>query len=86
MQQRREWFLLVVRGADQLRFFCGISKDLLQPPNKLRAGDLVRESAAICGGSGGGRDDFAQAGGNHPENLPKAIQTIKNHIRNKMAT
>ena len=30
---------------------------------KLHAGKLIKEVAAVCGGSGGGRPDMAQAGG-----------------------
>ena len=31
--------------------------------NKLHAGKLIKEVAAVCGGNGGGRPDMAQAGG-----------------------
>ncbi|MCK9594196.1 MAG: alanine--tRNA ligase [Candidatus Omnitrophica bacterium] len=37
------------------------------------AGALIKEIAPEIGGSGGGRKDFAQAGGNKPENLEKAF-------------
>ncbi len=36
-------------------------------------GRLVKETAVIVGGAGGGRKDMAQAGGKSPENLNKAI-------------
>jgi len=32
--------------------------------------------AALVGGSGGGRDDFAQAGGREPERLPEALARV----------
>lgn len=38
------------------------------------AGNIVREIAPILGGGGGGRPDFATAGGKNPENLPKAVE------------
>ncbi|MCB0327531.1 MAG: alanine--tRNA ligase [Bdellovibrionales bacterium] len=44
---------------------------------ELHAGKLVQEAAKLIGGSGGGRPDFAQAGGTQPENLSKAIDQIK---------
>ena len=41
----------------------GVTPDLTQ---KIRAGDLVGEISKIVGGRGGGRPDFAQAGGTDP--------------------
>ncbi len=48
----------------------GVTKDLT---DRLKAGDLIREVAAVVGGSGGGRPDFAQAGGKDPSKLEEAI-------------
>jgi len=42
---------------------------------------LIRQIAPEIGGSGGGRKDFAQAGGNQPENLEKAFLKLKEIIR-----
>jgi len=39
----------------------------------IDCGKLVKETAGIVGGGGGGRKDMAQAGGKSPENLHKAI-------------
>jgi alanyl-tRNA synthetase len=47
----------------------------------LRASQLIREPAQILGGSGGGRDDFAQAGGNLPQNFPRAFEALKEEIK-----
>jgi len=51
----------------------GVTPDLR---DRIKAGDLVREIAAIVGGKGGGRPDFAQAGGTAPERLPEAIERL----------
>tara|TARA_B100001059_G_scaffold169292_1_gene169114 strand:- start:2444 stop:5287 length:2844 start_codon:yes stop_codon:yes gene_type:complete len=40
----------------------------------LKAGDWVRETAAACGGKGGGRPDMAQAGGREPEKIDDAAE------------
>jgi alanyl-tRNA synthetase len=40
------------------------------------AGNLVREVAKRAGGSGGGRPDFAQAGGKQPEKLSEALAAV----------
>jgi alanyl-tRNA synthetase len=46
----------------------------------LSAKKMVQEAAALIGGSGGGRDDFAQAGGNAPEKFGLAFDKIKDII------
>ncbi|MFH0913312.1 MAG: DHHA1 domain-containing protein, partial [Candidatus Omnitrophota bacterium] len=46
------------------------------------ASKLILDVSSVIGGSGGGRKDFAQAGGNKPENLGKAFQELKNIITN----
>ncbi len=42
---------------------------------------LIKQIAPEIGGSGGGRKDFAQAGGTQPENLEKAFVKLKEIIR-----
>jgi alanyl-tRNA synthetase len=39
----------------------------------LKAGDIVKQSAALIGGSGGGKPDYAQAGGKDAAKLPEAL-------------
>jgi alanyl-tRNA synthetase len=46
----------------------------------LDASKLIRQVSALIGGSGGGRKDFAQAGGNRPEELTKTFQELKKII------
>jgi len=48
-----------------------VSQDLM---GRFHAGNIVREIAALVGGSGGGRPDMAQAGGTQPENLTQALE------------
>ena len=60
----------------------GVSKDLL---TRMRAGDIASAVAAQVGGKGGGRADFAQAGGTQPENLTKALAGVETLIRDRLA-
>ena len=52
--------------------------------DKLNAGKLVKEAAVITGGNGGGRSDFAQAGGKDPSKIDLALQAIKERIENEL--
>ena len=45
--------------------------------SQLDAGALIKQIAGEIGGSGGGRKDFAQAGGTQPENLARAFEKLK---------
>ncbi len=54
----------------------GITADL--SAKALDASKLINDMAKLIGGSGGGRKDFAQAGGTIPENLSKAFEELKN--------
>ncbi|MFH0790410.1 MAG: alanine--tRNA ligase [Candidatus Omnitrophota bacterium] len=57
----------------------GVTPDLL--PRGLDASEMVVEAAKAIGGSGGGRKDFAQAGGNKPENLSQAFEKLRNILK-----
>ena len=43
----------------------------------IKASDLVKTAAVICGGNGGGRPDSASAGGKDVSKLSEAINKIK---------
>jgi alanyl-tRNA synthetase len=49
----------------------GVTKDLT---GAHKAGDLIREVAQLVGGGGGGRPDFAQAGGRDPSKIDAALE------------
>jgi alanyl-tRNA synthetase len=61
---------------------CAVTEDLVK--RGLNAGDLVREAAAIVGGSGGGKPALAQAGGRDPAKLPDALISILELVRSKL--
>jgi alanyl-tRNA synthetase len=46
----------------------------------VKAGDWIKKIAPILGGGGGGRADFAQAGGKEPSKLPEAMKAAKAYI------
>jgi alanyl-tRNA synthetase len=46
----------------------------------IKAGEWIRGVAPIVGGGGGGRPDFAQAGGKKPEKIAEAIEEAKTYL------
>jgi alanyl-tRNA synthetase len=40
----------------------------------VKAGDIVKQLAQACGGGGGGKPTFAQAGGKHGHALTEAVR------------
>ncbi|MFO7605345.1 MAG: alanine--tRNA ligase [Desulfurivibrionaceae bacterium] len=58
---------------DKVSLLAIVSKDLTKT---FHAGKLIKEVAAIVGGSGGGRPDMAQAGGTMPDRLDEALAAV----------
>ncbi|MCC6728299.1 MAG: alanine--tRNA ligase [Chthonomonadales bacterium] len=58
-----------------------VTPDLVE--RGFNAGTLVREAARVAGGGGGGRPDFAQAGGRDPSRLGDAIARAADLVRER---
>jgi alanyl-tRNA synthetase len=65
--------LLATAEDGKLALALGVTDYLV---DRFRAGDLIREVSAVVGGKGGGRADFAQAGGSNPASLPQALERL----------
>jgi alanyl-tRNA synthetase len=65
--------VLAAVDGDKVSLVASITKDLT---GKLKAGDIIKPVAELVGGRGGGRPDFAQAGGNRPENVDQALALV----------
>lgn len=70
--------VVLASGEDKAIFAVGVTKDLI---GKAKAGNLVKEAAQIAGGNGGGRPDFAQAGGKDASKIEEAVAKVRETLK-----
>ena len=69
--------VLGVASNGKVGLVAAVSPDLQK---RLHAGKIIKEVAQMVGGSGGGRPDFAQAGGKDAEKIDQALQGVYNIV------
>jgi alanyl-tRNA synthetase len=69
--------VLAVVDNGKISLVVGVTKDLTA---KYQAGVILNYVAQQVGGKGGGRADMAQGGGTQPENLAKALSSVKDFL------
>jgi alanyl-tRNA synthetase len=74
--------LATVAEDGKVSLVAGVTPDLTAT---VKAGDLVGSIAAMVGGRGGGRPDFAQAGGNDAAKLDEALAAVRGIVEKKLA-
>ena len=63
--------VILASGSDgKVQIVVAVTPDLT---GKIKAGQIVKELAPIVGGAGGGRPDFAEAGGKQPEKIDEML-------------
>ncbi|MFP6055122.1 alanine--tRNA ligase [Helicobacter pylori] len=74
LKSKHEKLLAMVfkKENEHITLACGVKNA------PIKANAWANEVAQILGGKGGGRDDFASAGGKDTENLPTALNLAKN--------
>ena len=70
--------VLASAGETNVNLVASVSKDLTK---KYHAGNIIKELARMVGGGGGGRPDFAQAGGKEPGQIAAALKRAEELIR-----
>jgi alanyl-tRNA synthetase len=73
--------LASVEGPDRVVLVAGVTPDVT---SRVKAGELVGTIAAQVGGRGGGRPDFAQAGGSNPAALDAALAGVQELVRARL--
>jgi alanyl-tRNA synthetase len=74
--------VLGASGRDKVSLVSALTEDLVG--KGLKAGGILKEVARIVGGSGGGRPDFAQAGGKDPSKLDEALQKVFEIVKEEL--
>jgi alanyl-tRNA synthetase len=62
--------VLAAAQGDRAMLLAAVTKDLV---GRYHAGEIIKRLAPLVGGGGGGRPDFAQAGGKDPSKLDAAV-------------
>ncbi len=67
------FIFLASAGENSVTVVSSVSPDLTR---RYHAGNIVKEVAPIVGGGGGGRPDFAQAGGKDPSKIGEVLRRV----------
>jgi alanyl-tRNA synthetase len=71
-----------VESGSKVVLVAGVTQDQTA---RVGAGELIGAVAAQVGGKGGGRPDFAQAGGSQPQSLDAALASVTPWVRARLA-
>jgi alanyl-tRNA synthetase len=71
-----------VESDSKVVLVAGVTHD---QTGRVKAGELIGAVAAQVGGKGGGRPDFAQAGGSKPQALDDALASVAPWVRARLA-
>jgi len=74
--------LASIENPTKVVLVAGVTAD---QTSRIKAGELAGAVAAQVGGRGGGRADFAQAGGSKPEALDAALASVQEFVRSRLA-
>jgi alanyl-tRNA synthetase len=64
---------------EKIVLVAGVTQDLT---GRLKAGELMKQAAAVVGGKGGGRPDMAQGGGSDVSRLDEALAIAEGFVAN----
>jgi alanyl-tRNA synthetase len=84
LKERLRTAVIVLASVDaggKVLIVAGVTADTTA---KVKAGELVGSIASAVGGKGGGRPDFAQAGGNDASQLDAALAGVVPFVRTRL--
>ena len=68
----------------KVTLLAGVTDDLIK--KGIKAGDIVKETAPIVDGGGGGQPHMAQAGGKNPAKIDDALKKANELIKEKLTS
>jgi alanyl-tRNA synthetase len=69
-------------NGDKIAFLAICGKEAIA--KGMKAGELVKQVCAACGGSGGGKPDSAMGGGKDVTKLDDALALVDNYVNSKL--
>ena len=75
--------VLASEGDGKVSLVVSVTKDLI---GKVQAGQVVKQIAPIVGGGGGGRPDFAEAGGKDPGKIADLLRESRVVVERMLGT
>ena len=70
--------VLASAGQANVNLVASVGRELTK---QYHAGNIIKELAGMVGGGGGGRPDFAQAGGKDPTKIDAALKRAEELVR-----
>lgn len=84
LKEGKEKMILVLASDLDGKVFWVVSMDEAAVKAGGHAGKLVKELAQITGGNGGGRPNFATAGGKDPEAIDEALAKLEDRLKEQL--
>ena len=74
--------MLAEVNGDKITFLAVCGKDAVA--KGVKAGDIIKAIAPICGGKGGGKPDSAMGGGSDVVKLDNALAAVDDFVSQKL--
>lgn len=83
LRDKEEKVVALIAGVNdgKITFLASCGKDAVT--KGVKAGDIIKTSAPICGGKGGGKPDSAMGGGSDVSKLPEALAAVESFVASK---
>jgi alanyl-tRNA synthetase len=83
LRKRSPSHAIMVASSDgqKANFVAAVSDDMVA--KGLKAGEWVKQAAAVAGGGGGGRPQMAQGSGKDPAKIPDALEAARQFARSR---
>jgi alanyl-tRNA synthetase len=83
LKARLKSAVIVLAAVDggKVQLAAGVTPDLV---GKAKAGELAAHVATQVGGKGGGKPDFAMAGGSDPAGLDRALASVRPWVEERL--